>query len=184
MPHPGSPSAGSITPTHDDVAPSTEGFMFPYPKYDEPLYTEINIPLPQIPSSQPARSSSPPSNGSSSSTPPKRRSRGFSLSSLSPFGRSRSSSSSTSGKSDDSAQTRHSEEWPQVRREIVKNREVAAAMNLEHQSKRTRSATIDALAVVPALLVLSAELFTPGSGHKQNSRKKDRGVGRWEDGIR
>jgi hypothetical protein len=36
-------------------------------------------------------------------------------------------------------------------------------MNLAHPSKRGRSCTIDALAVVPAVLVLSAELFTPGT---------------------
>lgn len=53
-------------------------------------------------------------------------------------------------------------------------------MNLSHQSKRTRSGTIDALAVVPAVLVLSAELFTPGQ-EKDSRRRK---ANRWEDGIR
>ena len=60
-------------------------------------------------------------------------------------------------------------------------------MDLNHQSKRNRSSTIDALAVVPAVLVLSAELFTPGSGGEgdgKRGRRKDSGVGRWEDGIR
>lgn len=55
-------------------------------------------------------------------------------------------------------------------------------MNLNHQNKRNRSGTVDALAVVPAVLVLSAELFTPGQGNE--GRRKDRGVTRWEDGIR
>lgn len=55
-------------------------------------------------------------------------------------------------------------------------------MNLNHQNKRNRSGTIDALAVVPAVLVLSAELFTPGQGDE--GRKRDGEVGRWEDGIR
>lgn len=55
-------------------------------------------------------------------------------------------------------------------------------MDLRHQSKKGRSSgTIDALAVVPAVLVLSAELFTPG---EKEGRRKDSGVGRWEDGIR
>lgn len=63
----------------------------------------------------------------------------------------------------------------------MKSKEVAAAMNLGHVNKRTRSGTVDALAVVPALLMLSAELFTPG----QEARgRKDSGVGKWEDGIR
>ena len=55
-------------------------------------------------------------------------------------------------------------------------------MNLNHQSKQNRSGTINALAVVPAVLVLSAELFTPGQGNDE--RRKNSGVGRWEDGIR
>lgn len=58
-------------------------------------------------------------------------------------------------------------------------------MDLRHQGKkRSRNGTIDALAVVPAVLVLSAELFTPGDGKNEGSRRKDSGVGRWEDGIR
>lgn len=80
-------------------------------------------------------------------------------------------------------------------------------MNLSHASKKTsRRGTVDALAVVPAVLVLSAELFTPGSGkveregggkgqedgkgmgkgdgHGGGGARKDSGVGRWEDGIR
>ena len=60
-------------------------------------------------------------------------------------------------------------------------------MDLNHQSKRNRSGTIDALAVVPTLLVLGAELFTPGSGDVEGRGKggrKDSGVGRWEDAVR
>jgi hypothetical protein len=76
-----------------------------------------------------------------------------------------------------------SEEWPRIRKEIVKSREIHAMMNLRHQNKRGRSGTIDALAVVPAVLVLSAELFTPGE-ETHEGRRKDSGVGRWEDGIR
>lgn len=66
-------------------------------------------------------------------------------------------------------------------------------MDLKHQNKKGRRGTIDALAVVPAVLVLSAELFTPGSGQGEGEgaggkegrgRRKDSGVGRWEDGLR
>lgn len=66
----------------------------------------------------------------------------------------------------------------------MKSREVNAMMDLRHQSKRGRSGTVDALAVVPAVLVLSAELFTPGTGDAKEGRRKDSGVGKWEDGIR
>ncbi|KAF1931178.1 uncharacterized protein M421DRAFT_341534 [Didymella exigua CBS 183.55] len=135
---------------------------------ESPLYTEINIPLPAVPAppkqyQQPQQSLSPP---------PRSRSRAVSLSPLSPF-RYRSSSISSSGKA--------SEEWPRIKKE-VKNKEVAAAMNLSYRSKRTRSGTIDALAVVPAVLILSAELFMPGQSN--DGRRKDNGVGRLGDGIR
>lgn len=143
----------------------------PNPDEDEsPLYTEINIPLPAVPS-PPKQSQQSQQSQQSLSPPPRSRSRAVSLSSLSPF-RRRSSSISSSGKA--------SEEWPRIKKE-VKNKDVAAAMNLNHQSKRTRSGTVDALAVVPAILVLSAELFTPG---QSNSGRKHTGMGKWEDGIR
>ena len=57
-------------------------------------------------------------------------------------------------------------------------------MDLRQQGRKGRSGTIDALAVVPAVLVLSAELFTPGMGDVKEGRRKDSGGGRWEDGIR
>ena len=59
-------------------------------------------------------------------------------------------------------------------------------MDLKHQNKKVgRNGVIDALAVVPAVLVLSAELFTPGSEEQaKGGRRKDSGVGKWEDGIR
>ena len=63
---------------------------------------------------------------------------------------------------------------------MVKSREVHAAMNLSHHAKRGRGGSIDALAVVPAVLVLSAELFTPGEKEVRGRR----GMGRWEDGLR
>lgn len=152
-------------------APEPSPFIIPLasPKSEDdesPLYTEINIPLPAVPA--------PPKEAQQSlSPPPKSRSRAVSLSSLSPFRRRSSSISSTQG--------RASEDWPRTRKE-VKNKEIAAMMNPNHQNKRSRSGTIDALAVVPTVLVLSAELFTPGQG--SDERRKDSGVGRWEDGIR
>lgn len=161
-----SSSSAVTTPT---ATPEPSPFAVPLesPKTDEDeeLYTEINIPLPAVPA--------PPKAAQKSlSPPPKSRSRAVSLSSLSPF-RRRSSSISSSG--------RPSEDWPRIRKE-VKNKEIAAMMNPNHQNKRSRSGTIDALAVVPAVLVLSAELFTPGQG--SNRSRKNNGVGRWEDGIR
>ncbi|KAF3041305.1 hypothetical protein E8E12_004806 [Didymella heteroderae] len=171
-------SSTSSTVTTPDAAPepSPSPFAVPLasPKADQeesPLYTEINIPLPAVPA--PPRQSQQSQQSQQSLSPPgKSRSRAVSLSSLSPF-RRRSSSISSSG--------RASEDWPRIKKE-VKNREVAAAMDLNHQSKRARSGTVDALAVVPAILVLSAELFTPGQSNE--GRRKDSGVGRWENGIR
>ncbi|KAF2475523.1 uncharacterized protein BDR25DRAFT_310880 [Lindgomyces ingoldianus] len=111
--------------------------------YEEPLYTEIRIPLPPIPQ----RPSSTPAS--------KSRHRAHTLSSLSPFHRRRPSSPEKAGPG--------SCESP------------AAAMMKSLTVGRKRSGTVDALAVVPAVLVLSAELFTPG----QEGGKK--GVGR--DGV-
>ncbi|KAH4257105.1 hypothetical protein HBI04_152730 [Parastagonospora nodorum] len=139
---------------------------------EEPLYTEINIPLPRLPSppQTPTNPSqefqlSPPS--STLSPPPshsRSRSRSLSSFSLSPF-RSRSSSTSTTA-------TTTPERL--VKPSILRSREVAAAMDLEQKGRRGRSSTIDALAVVPAVLVLSAELFTPG-GEKSGGRRGGRG---------
>ena len=65
------------------------------------------------------------------------------------------------------------EAWPRIKKE-VKSKEVAAAMDFRRRDRR--SGTVDALAVVPALLVLSAELFTPG----EEGKKRE---GKWEDGM-
>lgn len=161
-------STSVVTTPNSAPAPSTFVMPMATPSIEQeesPLYTEINIPLPAVPT--------PPKQAQASlSPPPKSRSRAVSLSSLSPFHRKSSSISSTD---------RASEEWPRIKKE-VKNKEIAAMMNLNHQSKRTRSGTIDALAVVPAVLVLSAELFTPGQ--ESVGKRKSSGVGRWEDGIR
>jgi hypothetical protein len=164
-----SSSSSAVTTPNAAPEPSPEPFVVPLasPTEDEetPLYTEINIPLPAVPA--------PPKQSPAALSPPaKTRSRAVSLSSLSPFHR-RSSSLSASA--------RASDEWPRIKKE-VKNREIAAMMNLNHQSKRNRSGTIDALAVVPAVLVLSAELFTPGQDN--GGRRRASRAGKWEDAIR
>ncbi|KAF2025682.1 hypothetical protein EK21DRAFT_93004 [Setomelanomma holmii] len=174
------------SPSHECDAPFPDFDI----TYEEPLYTEINIPLPRLPSpSRNAVQSSSSALASTSQTqqaqPSHSRSRARSLSSFSPFRpRSFSSASSTSRNGTDAT----ADPWPRIRPSKVKNREVAAAMDLKHQNKRNRSSTIDALAVVPAVLVLSAELFTPGSGRDgkggKEGKRKDSGVGRWEDAVR
>ncbi|KNG51683.1 hypothetical protein TW65_01080 [Stemphylium lycopersici] len=166
-------------------------------QYEGPLYTEINIPLPHIPTPAPNSDVSQISStttaaaavaAGATSLVEKARGRSRTLSSLSPFRHRRSSSSSTSSLQSPTSPTspksqRHSEDWPNIRREIVRSKEVSAMMDLRHQNKRGRNGTIDALAVVPAVLVLSAELFTPGEEGAEGARK-DSGVGRWEEGIR
>ncbi|KAF1848940.1 uncharacterized protein K460DRAFT_83063 [Cucurbitaria berberidis CBS 394.84] len=158
------PPSAPTSPQHDLDAPvlATPEYEF-HPRYEEPLYTEINIPLPHIPQAKPSRPSEASSSSSSvalglSSPPAKSRGRSRTLSSLSPFRRRSSSVSSLGGASG----SKETEEWPRIRKDIVKSREVHAMMDLKHQNKRGRSGTIDALAVVPAVLVLSAELFTAG----------------------
>ncbi|KAH7383868.1 hypothetical protein BKA66DRAFT_417540 [Pyrenochaeta sp. MPI-SDFR-AT-0127] len=165
-------------PNHNSDIPTRETTDFEIDiEYEEPLYIEINIPLPRLPkpnTSSPAQSSQINSS-SSLPSPSKSRGRSCTLSSLSPF---RRSSSASSGSKD-------AEEWPRIRKDIVKSREVHAMMDLKHHNKRSRGGAIDALAVVPAVLVLSAELFTPGSVNDgREGKRKDSGVGRWEDGIR
>jgi hypothetical protein len=167
--HYSSSATPHITPEHIDDA--SESLVTPFPAFkssaEEPLYTEINIPMPALPTR-------PKPASASLSPPPASRSRARSLSALSPFHRRRDSSSSASS----TASAMESEEWP--RKKEVKSREIAALMNLGQKGRRSRSGTIDALAVVPTVLVLSAELFTPGQG----GGRKDSKVGRWEDSIR
>ncbi|KAF2439545.1 hypothetical protein P171DRAFT_490240 [Karstenula rhodostoma CBS 690.94] len=131
------------------IGPFGDGLLSsPGPEYEKPLYTEINIPLPPLPKPKALAGKRPKSH---------------SISSFRPF-HGRGSSSDSTRKS--------GEEWPRIKKE-VKSSEVAVAMNLA--GKHHRSGVIDALAVVPAVLVLSAELFTPGA---EKSR-----VGKWEDGM-
>lgn len=140
----------ATTFVHEDTTPLSS----PEPRYEEPLYTEINIPLPPLPKAKvhPALTG--------------RRPKSHTISSHHPFHRRGSSSDST---------RKSGEEWPRIKKE-VKSREVAAVMNLA--TRHRRSGTVDALAVVPAVLVLSAELFTPGDG-----AKKKKNEGKWEDGM-
>ncbi|EUC28486.1 hypothetical protein COCCADRAFT_9152 [Bipolaris zeicola 26-R-13] len=174
--------------TTTTTTPSTPDSLFKI-HYDTPLYTEINIPLPRLPPPRnPARNTNLTSATSSSPTSPTAqaapRGRSKTLSSLSRFRTRRSSSTSSTPSSPAYAlkTARQSTDAPRTpRKETVKSREVNALMDLRHQGRKGRSGTIDALAVVPAVLVLSAELFTPG---EKGGRRKDSGVGRWEDGIR
>ncbi|PSN72235.1 hypothetical protein BS50DRAFT_246855 [Corynespora cassiicola Philippines] len=153
-----SPTPDPTTTRAEHVPPAASPELAPPPvivesKDEEPLYTEIQIPLPPIP--QPKRTQTSTS---------KSRPRAHTLHSLSPFHR-RSSSGSR----------KEEEQWPRIKKE-VKSKEIAAAMNLTNRHKR--SGTVDALAVVPAVLILSAELFTP-----VNPGKKQKGMKRWEDGM-
>ncbi|KAI8930882.1 hypothetical protein NX059_011899 [Plenodomus lindquistii] len=172
------PAFPTSTPEDLDMAnpPMIEG-TFDY-HYDSPLYTEINIPLPRLPAPEVSglhNTTSTSAHAQTSSQAPTSRCRSRTLSSLSPFHRHRSSSETS----------KDAEEWPRIRKDIVKSKETHAMMDLAHHSKKGRRGTIDALAVVPAVLVLSAELFTPGTGDvKEERKRKDSGVGRWEDGIR
>ncbi|ORY08341.1 hypothetical protein BCR34DRAFT_603592 [Clohesyomyces aquaticus] len=131
-PIPQSPTTPTMPATVDISSPEASPLATPEPiQYEEPLYTEIRIPLPPIP--QP-------------STPPKSRHRAHTLASLSPFHhRSRSSSTATNS----NVNVDRPQDSP------------AAAMMKSLTKGRKRSGTVDALAIVPAVLVLSAELFTP-----------------------
>ncbi|EUC43646.1 hypothetical protein COCMIDRAFT_6954 [Bipolaris oryzae ATCC 44560] len=194
-----SPICAISSPTTTTTTPTTLDPLFQI-HYETPLYTEINIPLPRLPPPRnPARTTKPssptsptPTSPTTAQAPPRGRSK--TLSSLSLFRTRRSSSTSSSSSQQplspstsrpstsslaSVSETQQQQQRP--RKETVKSREVNALMDLRHQSKKGRSGTIDALAVVPAVLVLSAELFTPG---EKGGRRKDSGVGRWEDGIR
>ncbi|OAG11691.1 uncharacterized protein CC84DRAFT_42433 [Paraphaeosphaeria sporulosa] len=142
---PSTPPASAL-PTYEEARLSS-----PEPQYEEPLYTEINIPLPPLPKPK------------AHAAPTGKRPKSHSISSFRPFHRRGSSSESTRKSGD---------EWPRIKKE-VKSREVAAAMNLV--GRHHRSGTVDALAVVPAVLVLSAELFTPGIEKSKS--------GKWEEGM-
>lgn len=141
----------STPPTETQPVHEAAFLSSPEPSYEEPLYTEINIPLPPLPKPK----AIPALTG--------KRPKAHSISSFRPFHRRGSSSEST---------RKSGEEWPRVKKE-VKSREVAAAMNLAGRDHRR--GTVDALAVLPAVLVLSAELFTPGVEKSKS--------GKWEDGM-
>lgn len=143
------------SPTPDILSPPAT----PDSSSEEPLYTEINIPLPPLPKPKPEPVS------------PKSRSRSRSLVSLSPFHRRRRSSQGSDSSCDSTGSK--DEDWPRVRKE-VRNKEIFSIMSLK--SRHHKGGTVDALAVVPAVLVLSAELFTPGLGKKKEA-------GKWEEGM-
>jgi hypothetical protein len=161
-------SPTQTTPTHESSAPvlclspgsetSTE---------EEPLYTEINIPLPRLASPVSPPSTLPPAlpptntcsdlaspssdvhNGQQERSRPRSRARSLSL--FRPRSLSLSNFSiSPRPTSLDQA------------RQSTSSSSSSTSLILSHQSKRGRSGTVDALAVVPAVLMLRAELFTPG----------------------
>lgn len=133
----------------------------------EPLFTEINIPLPPLPKPVSIL-----------------RQRAHSLQSFRPFqhrrGPSIDSNTSKASKASSTSSTSSATSASRPRKgSLIKSRETAAAMDLRKGHKRSR--TIDALAVVPAVLVLRAELFTPT--YMQNETRHDRKEVKWEDGM-
>lgn len=139
-------------PTPESHHPDPTPITTPEPKrsephYDSPLYTEINIPLPPLPGTPPAAAIVTPTSPKARDS----RDRAHTLHSFSPFHRRRSSSPSATISGD----------------EPVKHHEKRLELSMRGASKghRRRSGTIDA-AIVPAVMVLSAELFTPGEGDR------------------
>ncbi|PVH97989.1 hypothetical protein DM02DRAFT_730156 [Periconia macrospinosa] len=162
------------TPPSNTTPPPQQREPYPYPPFTisdlktnpkEPLYTEINIPLP------PLRKRGPTSYSTL-------RNRAHSLhSSFKPFHR-RGSSSDSSALAKESVAPRPPPPPSHEAPAVVKSRETAAAMNLRKGHRRSR--TVDALAVVPAVLVLRAELFTPV---REEEEVRDGILGRVSDRI-
>ncbi|KAF2110832.1 hypothetical protein BDV96DRAFT_650449 [Lophiotrema nucula] len=124
-------------------------------QHEEPLYTEIHIPLPPIPERflQPDLTASPP----------KARSRGHTLHSMLPFHHRRSSSSSS--------------EKSQPSKEKAKEETGMVGMMKAVQKGRRRSGTVEALAVVPTVLMLGTEMFTPSEEREvELKERKHEGV--------
>ncbi|KAF2260060.1 hypothetical protein CC78DRAFT_547828 [Lojkania enalia] len=105
-------------------------------KYEEPLYTEIRIPLPPVPKQY----------KKGYMDPTKPRSRAHTLSSFLPFQHHHRTSSSSSTKSDP---------------ETSKEGSVVGSLKNSVVKGRKRGQTLEALAVAPAMLMLKTELFTP-----------------------
>ncbi|KAF2707883.1 hypothetical protein K504DRAFT_458370 [Pleomassaria siparia CBS 279.74] len=113
----------------------------PSPTIEEPLYTEIRIPLPRLAQQPPSWSKSKSKSPYTSACTSTSRSRAHTIaSSLSPFHKRISSS-------------------PGARREQGSND--AKNVTRDLASRKKRAETVGALAVLPAVLMLSAELFTP-----------------------
>jgi len=117
----------------------------------EPLYTEIRIPLPRIVQPPSSTSRSPPTSTS--------RSRAQTLaSSFSPFHRRRSSS-------------------PSVKKDLEKEKEKrisTGSMMKDLVNRKKMPGSVDALVVLPAVLVLSAELFTPEEEEEEKKKKNNK----------
>jgi hypothetical protein len=131
------------TPELDPSPLTTPESRYAEPHYETPLYTEINIPLPTLPQSS---TSAVEHSSAASSKPTGRRKRAHTLHSISPFHKSHSSSPEGAVK-----QQQQNHQHPNHH-----------GLSLRTLAKgRSRSGTIEA-AIVPAVLVLKAELFTPG----------------------
>ena len=157
---------GTVVPA-EDMAPTTPSdldssplatpepqhaelnFGEPLAHHDSPLYTEINIPLPALP--QPPSGVEAVSSPATAhlASPSQSRSRAHTVHSISPFQRHRNRSSSP-----EEARS----ERPQQPRQQHPNHHGLSLRTLARG--RSRSGTIDA-AIIPAVLVLKAELFTP-----------------------
>ncbi|KAF2008044.1 hypothetical protein P154DRAFT_14473 [Amniculicola lignicola CBS 123094] len=139
------------TESPDSSSPNT-----PEMQYEEPLYTEINIPLPPLPQARPP-------------IPPKSRDRPRARAHTihSPFSFHRRRPSSPPSKAPPSTEKEMALFLGEDKRESEKTRGAAKGAGWQEMMKekmkgRKRNQTVDALAIVPAVLVLRAELFTPG----------------------
>lgn len=168
----------SATPAMDDHKISPAGDMseseyWQEPHYDSPLYTEINIPLPPLPGT-PVLATTPASPTTPESKARHSRSRSHTLSSFSPFHRRRSSSPSASISATTSSAAGNSVDYyiPEERTEKVERHEQRIELSMRAVGKgsgrkqKKRSGTVGA-AIVPAVMVLGAELFTPGVAERE-----------------
>ncbi|KAF2737452.1 hypothetical protein EJ04DRAFT_510320 [Polyplosphaeria fusca] len=142
------PSPTSGVPPSDSIEPSP--LASPEIQHDEPLYTEINIPLPPLPKQFANKTSLAPES-------PKPRSRSHTLHSMLPFHHRRSSST----ESEKAVKFKH---FPDMDSESSNDTPHTASSIKSIIRGRRRNQTVGAgaLAVAPAVLMLRAELFTPG----------------------
>ena len=138
------------TESIDDSPLATPDFK----QNQEPLYNEIRIPLPPIPN----RFLQPSDTVASS----KSRSRAHTLHAMLPFHHRRSSSSSS--------------EASQRTQEKIKEETGMAGMMKAVRKSRRRSGTVEALAVVPTVIMLGTEMFTPSEEREMELKERKSGV--------